>query len=189
MDYYQSEPPSGFTETPPSLRKVKTIYQSFMDSVTPYLIPRWVATGALFIFYWFRVLLLQGFHVVSYALAIFLLNRLIGFLSPMIDPDMDPDTDPVLPMKSSEDFRPFLRRLPELKVWNSCTLALIISVLCTFFPFLDIPVFWPILVIYFLLLFYLTMKRQIMHMIKYRYLPFTYGKPRHQSSTAHLSRH
>lgn len=40
----------------------------------------------------------------------------------------------------------------------------------------DVPVFWPILLLYWLLLFTVTMKRQIKHMIKYRYLPFTTGK-------------
>ena len=38
----------------------------------------------------------------------------------------------------------------------------------TFFSMFDIPVFWPILLLYFITLFVLTMKRQIKHMIKYR---------------------
>ena len=41
------------------------------------------------------------------------------------------------------------------------TRAIVISLICTFFPFLDIPVFWPILVVYFILLFTIMMKRQI----------------------------
>ena len=40
----------------------------------------------------------------------------------------------------------------------------------------DVPVFWPILLMYFLVLFFVTMKRQIKHMIKYRYIPFSFGK-------------
>ena len=32
---------------------------------------------------------------------------------------------------------------------------------CTFFEFFNIPVFWPILVMYFITLFCITMKRQI----------------------------
>ncbi|VDK33356.1 unnamed protein product [Taenia asiatica] len=63
---------------------------------------------------------------------------------------------------------------------KNCTIATIISILCTFFSFFDLPVFWPILLIYFLTLFYVTMRRQIEHMIRYKYLPFTYGKPRPQ---------
>ena len=41
---------------------------------------------------------------------------------------------------------------------------------------LDVPVFWPILLCYWIVLFILTMKRQIMHMIKYKYVPFSTGK-------------
>lgn len=41
---------------------------------------------------------------------------------------------------------------------------------------MNIPVFWPILVLYFLILFFMTMRKQIRHMIKYRYIPFNIGK-------------
>ncbi len=46
----------------------------------------------------------------------------------------------------------------------------------TFFSMFDVPVFWPILLLYWCLLFFVTMKRQIKHMIKYKYLPFSWGK-------------
>ena len=44
------------------------------------------------------------------------------------------------------------------------------------FECLNIPVFWPILLIYFVILFTLTMRRQIKHMIRYKYVPFDLGK-------------
>lgn len=46
----------------------------------------------------------------------------------------------------------------------------------TFFSIFDIPVFWPILLMYFIVLFAMTMKNQIAHMIKYKYVPFSFGK-------------
>jgi hypothetical protein len=46
----------------------------------------------------------------------------------------------------------------------------------TFFSVFDVPVFWPILLLYWFILFGVTMKRQIAHMIKYKYVPFTWGK-------------
>ena len=46
----------------------------------------------------------------------------------------------------------------------------------TLFPFLDVPVFWPILLLYWMVLFFITMKRQIKHMIRYKYVPFSFGK-------------
>jgi hypothetical protein len=49
----------------------------------------------------------------------------------------------------------------------------------TFFQIFDVPVFWPILLLYFIVLFVITMKRQIRHMIKYRYVPFSWGKAKY----------
>lgn len=66
-----------------------------------------------------------------------------------------------LPTRASEEFRPFIRRLPEFKFWLSATKATLIALAMSFFEIFNIPVFWPILVVYFIMLFCLTMKRQI----------------------------
>ena len=59
---------------------------------------------------------------------------------------------------------------------HGATKAFYIPIMLTFFSVFDVPVFWPILLVYWLVLFMVTMKRQIRHMIKYRYLPFSFGK-------------
>nr|CAG4639603.1 EOG090X0FVI [Daphnia magna] len=127
---------------------------------------------------------LQGWYIVTYALGIYHLNLFIAFLSPKIDPAMsefeESEDGPELPTKVNEEFRPFIRRLPEFKFWYSVSKSTVIAVFCTFFEVFNVPVFWPILVMYFITLFCLTMKRQIKHMIKYRYIPFTHGKPKYQ---------
>ena len=71
------------------------------------------------------------------------------------------DGPDMLPTSQNEEFRPFIRRLPEFKFWYSATKATAIAFFCTFFEFFNIPVFWPILVMYFITLFCITMKRQI----------------------------
>ena len=53
----------------------------------------------------------------------------------------------------------------------SATKAVCISCGMTLFSIFDIPVFWPILLLYFIVLFTITMKRQIEHMIKFSYIP------------------
>lgn len=58
----------------------------------------------------------------------------------------------------------------------SITKAFCVAFLMTFFSVFDVPVFWPILLCYWIVLFVLTMKRQIMHMVKYKYVPFSFGK-------------
>ncbi|KAJ9077845.1 hypothetical protein DSO57_1012883 [Entomophthora muscae] len=131
-----------------------------------------------------RFLIAQGWYIVAYALAIYLLNVFLAFLTPRFDPaleeleqeELDQENEFSLPTRSDEEFRPFIRRLPEFKFWLLSTRAIIISIFCTLFEFFDIPVFWPILLFYFLFLFFLTMRRQIQHMLKHRYVPFNIGK-------------
>jgi len=89
-----------------------------------------------------------------------------------------------LPTKQDEEFRPFIRRLPEFKFWYSATKAIAIGFFCTWFSIFDIPVFWPVLVVYWLILFTLTMRRQIQHMIKYRYVPFSFGKAKYSKNSS-----
>uniref|UniRef100_A0A453DMT3 Protein RER1 n=1 Tax=Aegilops tauschii subsp. strangulata TaxID=200361 RepID=A0A453DMT3_AEGTS len=59
------------------------------------------------------------------------------------------------------------------------TKAFVIAFVMTFFSVFDVPVFWPILLCYWIVLFVLTMKRQILHMVKYKYVPFNIGKQKY----------
>ncbi|KAJ4752785.1 Rer1 family protein [Rhynchospora pubera] len=151
-------------------------FQFYLDKSTPHITGRWLGTLSIALFYALRVYFVQGFYIVTYGLGIYLLNLLIGFLSPMVDPELEVSDGPTLPTKGSDEFKPFIRRLPEFKFWYAITKAFLIAFLMTFFSVFDVPVFWPILLSYWIVLFVLTMKRQIMHMIKYRYLPFNVGK-------------
>jgi len=165
-------------------KRLGQTYQLMLDRWTPYTTSRWVATVLLLLAFMARIFLAQGWYIVTYALAIYHLNLLLAFLTPKIDPamaELDADEDgPELPTNQNEEFRPFIRRLPEFKFWYSATKATAIAFFCTFWEFFNIPVFWPILVMYFITLFCITMKRQIKHMIRFRYIPFTFGKPKFQ---------
>eukprot|EP00894_Picocystis_sp_ML_P001186 jgi/Pico_ML_1/51703/g273.t1 len=153
--------------------------QAFLDRLAPHTIGRWLASVLVVAVYVWRVSRLHGFYIVTYGLGIYNLNLLIGFLTPQTDPDSD---EPALPTKSDEEFKPFVRRLPEFKFWNAFTRSFIIAFFMTFLSIFDVPVFWPILLMYWLLLFAATMKRQIKHMIKYRYIPFSFGKRRYDKN-------
>lgn len=102
-------------------------------------------------------------HAVAYALGIYLLNLFLAFLQPKFDPsnealdnDMEDGAAGTLPTKQDEEFRPFIRRLPEFKFWHSATRAVAISFLCSWFEVFNVPVFWPVLVMYWMMLFVLT---------------------------------
>jgi hypothetical protein len=101
--------------------------------------------------------------IVAYALGIYLLNLFLAFLQPKFDPsndaldnDMEDGAIGSLPTKQDEEFRPFIRRLPEFKFWHSATRAVAISFVCSWFEVFNVPVFWPVLVMYWFMLFILT---------------------------------
>ena len=52
---------------------------------------------------------------------------------------------------------------PIVTLRLSSTKAALVALCCTLFNATDIPVYWPILVIYFCILFALTMRRQIQY--------------------------
>lgn len=102
---------------------------------------------------------------VAYALGIYLLNLFLAFLQPKFDPsndaldnEMEDGSVGTLPINRDEEFKPFIRRLPEFKFWYWATRAIGISFVCTWFAIFDVPVFWPVLVMYWLILFVLTSK-------------------------------
>ncbi|MFS7919061.1 putative retrieval of early ER protein Rer1 [Helianthus anomalus] len=73
-------------------------YQYLLKKSTPFLLYRWIVFCVITIIYTARVLYLQGFYVV--------------------DPEFQDLSDgPVLPNRSSDEFCPFVRRLPEFKFW------------------------------------------------------------------------
>ena len=98
----------------------------------------------------------------AYTLGIYLLNIFLAFLSPKFDPSLEQDegmedgTAGGLPTKQDEEFRPFVRRLPEFKFWYAATRAITLGFVCSWFEIFNLPVFWPVLVIYWLILFGLT---------------------------------
>lgn len=110
---------SATAATPPQWwQDFSKLFQHYLDKSTPHSTYRWIGTFVIASIYGLRVFYLQGFYIVSYGLGIYMLNLLIGFLSPLVDPELEPsDGGPLLPTKGSDEFKPFIRRLPEFKFW------------------------------------------------------------------------
>ena len=54
---------------------------------SPHIGARWSVFGSCLSVYFLRVYWLGQFFIVTYGLGIYLLNQLIGFISPQFDPD------------------------------------------------------------------------------------------------------
>ncbi|KAF8483782.1 retrieval of early ER protein Rer1 [Russula ochroleuca] len=182
------ETSASLQNIPATYARLKRHYQQTLDRITPHILYRWVGTTVTIAIFELRIVYAQGWYIVCYAHAIYLLNLLLAFLQPKFDPSLqddlmadeleggEGDTPSPLPSTRDDEFRPFVRRLPEWQFWLSTTRATLISFFMTFSTVFDVPVYWPILVMYFCVLFVLTMRRQLQHMIKYRYVPFDWGR-------------
>ena len=163
------------------LEKISIYYNIINDKIIIFPLERWLVTAILLLIYIIRVVLTRGYACLTYCIGIHFLNSFIGFISPLEDPeefDLNKD-DSFLPHKNNEEYKPFYRKVKEFTFWNRVSITLIVSIFLTFFKGFDIPVFWPLLLVYFFLIFGLVMKRQIQHMIKYHYLPWDYAKTRY----------
>jgi hypothetical protein len=158
--------------------KVQQRVRHYLDKTVVWPKGRWGTAFASLLFFAIRVKVREGFYLVAYALALYLLNILVGFLSPAEDP-----SDGITLPQNEQEFRPFTRKLPEFKAWVQAQKALALSIFATFFRVFDMPVFWPILLVYFLFLFAVTMRRQVAHMIQHKYVPFSWGKQSYKELT------
>jgi hypothetical protein len=61
--------------------------QMFLDKSTPHATARWAGAAVMCMLYMMRVYAIAGFYIITYALGIYLLHLLIGFLSPKTDID------------------------------------------------------------------------------------------------------
>ena len=158
--------------------KIELYYNIIKDKIIIYPLERWLIVLILALIYMIRIVSVQGYYCLTYCIGIHILNSFIGFISPLEDPEeYDLSSgDSFLPQKNNEEFKPFQRKVKEYSFWSVVFFTLLIAIPMTFFKAFDIPVFWPLLLVYFILIFFLVMRRQIKHMIKYHYLPWDAGK-------------
>ncbi|CDR96409.1 Rer1 family protein, putative [Babesia bigemina] len=173
------------------------MHQAYLDRLSSYVFIRWFYISFMTFIFWHHVIEYGMHYVVAYMYAVYLLNLLIRFITPLDFDDLCKAHEAehggtILPsnenktanitlerMKNREniyEFRPFLRQMNEFTFWLSATRATHAALFCSMFEFLDVPVFWPLLVFYFVLLFATTMREQLRNMIKYKYIPFDFGK-------------
>lgn len=162
--------------------RLRQRWQILEDKSVPHRIARWIAFGSLLLLYMFRIFSLGGFYVVTYGMGIHLLYLLVTYLTPLSEPTEGSETDGAsLPSASNDEFKPYVPKIMEFKVWRSMVRVVSICFFLTLFDIFDIPVFWPILVIYFIILFVTQLAGRLQHMIKHKYVPWNAKKPRYVS--------
>ena len=64
------------------IAKLSQQYRHYLNKTTPHVTPRWIALAVVVLIYAVRAYLLHGFYIITYALGIYNLNLLLGFLTP-----------------------------------------------------------------------------------------------------------
>ncbi|KAM0675913.1 retention in endoplasmic reticulum protein 1 [Gurleya vavrai] len=160
--------------------KPSTLFQIYLDRITPYKRERWIAFSLLIAIFILRIVFIQQFFLLTYCTFIYLLHSLIEFLTPKEENIPDPfenfDDDVYIPQTIDDEFRPFIRRLPEFDFWLKSLKLMLSAFFMSFFELFDVPVFVPLLIFYFILICCLTARNLYKHMKKYKYNPFNTPK-------------
>jgi hypothetical protein len=71
-------------------------------------------------------------------------------------------------LEHAED-KPLVRSMSEMEVWGRTSVALLLGLACVYSKMLEIEVFWPMLLLYFLVLAAFTLQRILKTMQRHRY--------------------
>jgi hypothetical protein len=163
----------------------KMIQQVLLDKLAPQIAYRWIFTAFIAFIFLLRIILKNSFYLITYCVGIYLIHSTIMFLTPKGNDIADPfesyeqnkdEEDDYEPELIDNQYKPIVRNMPEFEYWKFTTKIISGALFGTFFDFLDIPVYTPILLIYFVVMLSLTVKCLLQHMKKYNYNPFTSSK-------------
>ncbi|KAM3138886.1 hypothetical protein pb186bvf_009089 [Paramecium bursaria] len=159
------------------LQNLQLHYQRKLDRYILYKKSRWLVSFLLMALFFARIINVEGFYVVAYILGMYQLQIAIDYLTPLGLPRIGEEEEDdefnndfiELPISDKNDSRPLLRTSSEFKVWQNNIISILIGMICTLIPILDVPVFLPFIILYFFMVVIQTFKKYIQHMRKYKY--------------------
>ncbi|WUR04031.1 protein RER1 (RER1) [Vairimorpha necatrix] len=157
--------------------------QIYLDQLAPLPSIRWGITGLLLLIYLLRIYFKESFYLLTYVLGIYLIHGTILFLTPkgenIADPFENYDQDEGDTFESElidNQFKPITRNLPEFDYWLFSTKVVTFALFASCFSIFDIPVYTPILAIYFCMMLVFTINSLYQHTKRYNYNPFNISK-------------
>lgn len=156
-----------------------------INKLIPRPMVRWTIFSCTYLFFMLRVLIMQKYFLVAYMSSIYILYGFVSFCSPNDDSipcaledfdDFDVSNIPTNTIEEIEDYKPFDRKLPDYKYWESSMICLCFSILATLFDVFNFTVYAPILIIYFLIMCISVIRNIYLHSKKFNYNPLDFGK-------------
>ncbi|KAF3643516.1 hypothetical protein FXO38_20575 [Capsicum annuum] len=113
------------------------VHQRYLDRISPYVLYRWIGTAVLAIIYAFLIYVRGFYGLTLYIAGDRFMISLFKFLSAHVDPKMK-EEGPLLSIKGSDEFKPLIRELPEIKFWYAATFDLCLAFAMAFYPIKDL---------------------------------------------------
>lgn len=163
---------------PVSLRLLGNKARHVVDSWAIHARRRWTIFALVFLAFLVRMVLLDGYYAAMYLLSFYIVQNVIQYLTPSELPTIQEEEESgvvydipvaIAAGRTSDASKPMLRKMGEFKLWKKTFAASLLCLVATFIPALDVPVFWPILLLYFLFVLVSVVARQYHHMRRYGY--------------------
>lgn len=164
---------------PTTLRLVFNKARFAVDRLVTHPRRRWLFFFGVFLAFAARMVLLDGYYAAMYLFAFYAVQNVIQYLTPNNLPTIQEEEEmgqvvydipeTVQVTRNEDASKPIIRKLGEFKLWKKLTAAALICLGASFVPALDIPVFWPILLFYFVFVVISVVARQYQHMKRYGY--------------------
>ena len=171
------------------MRIIRNFFEGRIDRLIIYKSQRWAFFFAFLLLFVFRMIYLQAYFAVGYVFGFYTIQKIILYFTPSTLPSITDeeeneeevfDIPNVVLDKNEDSSKPIVRKLGEFKLWKKIFLAASISLTMTFFSIFDLPVFWPILLLYFFLVAATIVLKQKLHMKKYGYSLSDFFKKREE---------
>ncbi|KAI5152152.1 hypothetical protein ENBRE01_2607 [Enteropsectra breve] len=150
------------------------LYQLAADNIKPYRRTRWTVFAALGLYFFCRIVKKDSHWLAAYVLCIYLIQCFILFATPKDSSIPDPfeaeeELQEYVAPTEENSHRPFIRNLPEYNFWTTVIQYLLIAHAVICFDFTNLPVYIPILVLYFVFMVIATVVKLWEHSSKYKY--------------------
>jgi len=160
------------------------INQIMIDKFSPCPVQRWCVFGLCLLVHFVKILVSGTHHLIAYVVGVYLFHGFILFATPKDENIPDPFEEEVENENSNEyspssvdnSLRPFIRNMPEYTYWMFSMKVVVVSFLLTLSRLTDIPVYTPILLVYFVFMVLATAIKLWQHSRKYHYNPFFQSK-------------
>ena len=81
--------------------------------------------------------------------------------------------------RDGDEYKGFHRKLNEYDLCRALGRAVVLALLASMFEAFDMPIFWPLLLFYFVLLVVVMFGTRFKHMAQHGYLPWEAGKKKY----------